>query len=131
MIYEEIFREFHRQKVRYVIVGGIAFNLLGGLRTTADLDLLVEMSDKNLLKVIKILMKQGYKVKQPVDPFRFTDRLTRESWIKEKHMKAFNFYQEDGLKEVDLIIDSPVNYEKAKKTETHSSGKTDSPSYLN
>ena len=115
MIYEEVFREFRKQEVRYVIVGGIAFNLLGGLRTTADLDLLVEMSDENLLKIIKILIKQGYKVKQPVDPLRFTDRKTRENWIKEKHMKAFNFYKKDGLEEVDLIIDSPVTYESAKK----------------
>lgn len=98
-----------------MIVGGIAFNLLGGLRTTADLDILVEMTDKNLLKIIRILIKQGYKVKQPVDPLRFTDRKTRENWIKEKHMKAFNFYKKDGLEEVDLIIDSPVTYKSAKE----------------
>ncbi len=115
MIYEEIFREFQRQKVRYLIVGGIAVNLLGGLRTTADLDILVEMTDRNLLKIIKILKKKGYRVKQPVDPMQFIDRQTREEWIKNKHMKAFNFYKDKELKEIDLIIDSPVTFEKARK----------------
>ncbi|OGW89493.1 MAG: hypothetical protein A3A73_04140 [Omnitrophica bacterium RIFCSPLOWO2_01_FULL_50_24] len=43
------------------------------------------------------------------------DQKTREDWIKNKHMKAFNFYKYDELKEVDLIIDSPVSYSQARK----------------
>ena len=31
-------------------------------------------------------------------------------------MKAFNFYKEDELKEVDIIIESPVSFEEAKKS---------------
>jgi hypothetical protein len=31
-------------------------------------------------------------------------------------MKAFNFYKGKGLEEIDLIIDSPVSYEKAKRS---------------
>ena len=31
-------------------------------------------------------------------------------------MKDFNFYKEEGLKEVDLIIDSPISYKVAIKT---------------
>lgn len=116
VIYEEILREFNRKRVKYVLVGGIAFNLLGGLRSTSDLDLLVEMSDKNLEKVVKILKKRGYYVKQPVDPMGIADKKIREDWINNKHMKAFNFYKKDSLKEVDLIIESPVSFKKAKKT---------------
>ena len=114
-IYEDILREFQKQKVKYVLVGGIAINLLGSLRSTADMDILVEMSDSNLTKVVTILKKQGYVVKQPVDPMGIADKTTRECWIKKKHMKAFNFYKEEGLKEVDIIIDAPVSFEDAKK----------------
>ncbi len=113
--YEEILKEFQMQKVKYVLVGGFAVNLLGSMRSTADLDILVEMSDDNLKKIIKILKKKGYQVKQPVDPIKMADRETREDWIKNKHMKAFNFYKEEALKEVDIIIDSPVSFEDAEK----------------
>jgi hypothetical protein len=115
ILYEGILREFQRQKVKYIIVGGIAVNLLGWLRNTADMDILLEMSDENLAKAVKILKNKGYRVKQPVDPMGIADKKTREDWIKNKHMKAFNFYKEDELKEVDIIIDTPVPYEKAKK----------------
>ena len=116
IFYEEILRAFQKQKVKYVLVGGIAVNLLGSMRSTADLDILVEMSDDNLKKIVKILKRRGYRVKQPVDPMRIADRETREDWIKNKHMKAFNFYKEDELKEVDIILESPVSFEEAKKS---------------
>ena len=116
IIYEEILREFQKQKVKYVLVGGMALNILGSMRSTADMDILVEMSDQNLKKVIKILVKNGYKVKQPVDPMGMADEVTRRDWIQNKHMKAFNFYKDQELKEVDIIIETPVSYEKARKT---------------
>lgn len=116
IIYEEILREFQKQRVKYVLVGGMALNMLGSMRSTADMDILVEMSDQNLKKVIRILTKNGYKVKQPIDPMCMADEITRRDWIENKHMKAFNFYKDQELKEVDIIIETPVSYEKARKT---------------
>ena len=116
IIYEEILREFQKQRIKYVLVGGMALNILGSMRSTADMDILVEMSDQNLKKVIKILIKNGYKVKQPVDLMGMADQVTRRDWIQNKHMKAFNFYKDQELKEVDIIIETPVSYEEARKT---------------
>lgn len=116
ILYEEILREFQKQKVKYVIVGGIAVNLLGSLRSTADIDILVEMSNKNLRKIVSILKKQGYRVKQPVDPMLIADEDIRHDWIHHKNMKAFNFYKEGELKEVDIIIESPISFEEARKS---------------
>ena len=116
IFYEEILKAFQKQKVKYVLVGGFAVNLLGSMRTTADLDILVEMSDSNLGQIVKILKKYGYHVKQPVDPMRLADREIRKDWIENKHLKAFNFYKEDKLKEVDIIIESSVSFEEAQKS---------------
>ena len=116
ILYGEILREFQKEKVRYVLVGGIAFNLLGGYRNTLDMDILVEMSDENLLKIVNILKKAGYHVKQPVDPAKLADKKIRKDWIKNKNMKAFNFYKgERTYEEVDIVIDSPVDFKEAIK----------------
>lgn len=114
--YEEILRDFQKNKVKYVLAGGIAFNLLGPMRATSDLDILVKMTDKNLEKIVKILKKHGYYVKQPIDPMDIANKKIREDWIKNKGMKAFNFYKGDGWREVDIIIDSPIPFEKAIRT---------------
>lgn len=119
MLYEEILREFQKQKVKYVLVGGMAFNLLGGQRNTLDMDVLVEMTDENLRKIVKVLKKAGYHVKQPVDPLMIADAKTRKDWIENKNMKAFNFYKgENSYEEVDIVIDSPVKFKSAIKNAT-------------
>lgn len=119
IIYGEILKEFQKKRVKYIIVGGIAFNLLGGERATSDLDILVKMSNLNLAKIVTILKKRGYRVKQPVDPMGIANKTIREDWIHNKNMKAFNFYKEDEFKEVDIIIETPVSFDTAKKTVQH------------
>jgi hypothetical protein len=115
VIYEEIFRAFQKQKVKYLIVGGLAVNLLGSFRNTFDLDILIELHDDNLSKIAKIFKKFGYRPKVPVSLFDIADHKKVNSWIKDKHMKALNFYNEKELKEIDIIVDSPVAYQTAKK----------------
>ncbi len=116
LFYESILWEFQKKKVKYVLVGGIAFNLLGGGRATLDMDILAEMSGENLLKIVKIMKSRGYFIKQPVNPEDIADDNIRRSWIKNKHMKAFNFYKgERRFEEVDIIIDTPVSFKEAIK----------------
>lgn len=115
IIYEDIFRAFQKGKVKYLIVGGIAANLLGALRSTADLDILMEISDKNVNKVIDILKRHKYRVRQPIDPAKLVDKKTREDWIKRKGLKAVTFCKEGTLREIDIIVKSPVSFEKACK----------------
>ncbi|MBF0488992.1 MAG: hypothetical protein HQL15_00055 [Candidatus Omnitrophica bacterium] len=119
ILYGEILKEFQKQEVKYIIVGGMAINLHGYLRSTADMEVLVEMSEVNLKKIVTILRKKGYRVKQPVDPMGIADMKTRRDWIRNKNMKAFNFYKEKEMKEVDIIIESPVTYEAAQKNVLH------------
>lgn len=120
IIYESVLKEFNKKNIKYIIVGGLAVNLLGYLRSTQDLDILVEMTDNNLKKIVKILIKLGFSVKQPVNPLKIADSKTRKDWIKNKNMKAFNFYKHDLFpQEVDIIIEAPIDYYEAKRTIEH------------
>lgn len=114
MFYEEIIRKFNNADVKYAIVGGVAVNLHGHIRMTADLDIVLELEDNNLAKAVTTLKESGFVCKIPVDPMELADSDTRNDWIKNKNMKALNFYR--GIEEVDLVVDSPVTYEEAEKT---------------
>lgn len=116
MFYEDILREFNRNNIQFVVVGGVAFNLLGGIRATQDLDLLILMDDDNITRIIKILQKNNYKPRQPVDLKDFTKRNIREKWIQDKNMKALSLFKDyQSYEQVDIIIDSPVDFENARK----------------
>ncbi|MCX5699790.1 MAG: hypothetical protein NTX01_08890 [Candidatus Omnitrophica bacterium] len=121
-IYEEILRAFQKYKVQYMVIGGIAVNLLGALRSTADLDVLLEMSEDNLKKALAVLKKCKYRVKQPIDLVKIADKKTREYLISQKNLKAVNFYKDGSFEEVDIIIEAPVTFKEAKKDITWARG---------
>jgi hypothetical protein len=115
--YLGIFKELNRKKIKYIVVGGMAVNFHGIPRTTYDIDLLLYLEDKNLNKFLRLLKSWGFKPKVPVDIMDFADKNKRAVWIKNKNMKAFNLYNPDwAVREIDIIIDSPVHYQKAKKS---------------
>lgn len=55
--YLGIFREFNKYKIQYLICGGLAVNLYGVPRMTYDIDLLLNMKDKNLERFCRLLKK--------------------------------------------------------------------------
>lgn len=114
--YLGIFKEFNAKKIKYIVVGGLAVNLLGIPRLTYDTDLLLDMEDKNLQKFLTLMKKWGFKPNVPVDIMDFANKDNREDWIKNKNMKAFRLFNPTWpMSEIDIIIDTPVDYKKAVK----------------
>lgn len=114
--YLAIFREFNAKKIKYIVVGGMAVNFYGVPRMTYDVDLLICMEDRNLKKFLFLMKEWGFKPRIPVDMMEFADKIKREYWIKNKNMKAFNLINPDwGISEIDIIINTPVDYGKALK----------------
>ena len=57
------------------------------------------------------LKEWGYRQKVPADPADLANEETRNSWIEQKGMKAFNFYSDTlPIGEIDLVIESPTPY---------------------
>jgi len=114
MIYEEIFREFEFRNVKYLIVGGIAVNLYGYIRLTMDLDIMVDLSDENLSKLIEIMDKFNYTPRAPIksDEILFDEK--RDKWIKEKRAVVFTFINlKKPYKCIDIFLKNPVDFEMA------------------
>jgi hypothetical protein len=56
----DVFASFQKQKVRYVIIGGIAAILHGVPRVTFDLDILIEASSENAQRLLDALKEAGF-----------------------------------------------------------------------
>ena len=114
MIYEEVFKEFEKRKVKYLIVGGIAVNFYGYVRLTVDLDLMIDLSDENLSKIVDILEKLGYVPKVPVEHHELISKEKRDEWIQKKGAIVFTFiHPENPFKLIDIFLVNPVNFEQA------------------
>ena len=118
--YLAIFKKLNEKRVKYIVVGGIAVNLYGIPRMTYDIDLILDIEDKNLERFLRLLKQWGFKPKVPVDIMDFAKKDKREDWIRNKNMKAFNLVNPEwAMSEIDIIINTPVYYKKASKNINH------------
>lgn len=116
MFYEDIFRELNKNKVKYVVVGGVAVVLHGVVRLTVDLDLFVGFSKNNLLKFAEVMTGLAYRPKIPVKASDFEDASKREMWKKEKEMLVFSFFHLERHQEhIDVFVYEPIKFDTVYK----------------
>jgi len=118
--YLEIFSQLNANKIKYIIVGGLAINIHGIPRATYDIDLLLDMNKENLEKFILLMKKLGFKPKVPVEIEDFLSEEKRKRWIEEKNMKAFSLYNPKfTITEIDVVINTSISYKDAIKNVVH------------
>ncbi len=97
--------------VRFIVVGGTAVILHGVPRTTADLDLVVDLEPANLRLLVAALTRLGYRPRAPVEAAELCDPERRRAWIDDKGMRAFTFHLPGHpLADIDILIDAPIEF---------------------
>jgi hypothetical protein len=114
MYYFEILEGLFKQKIRYLIIGGLGVNLYGVPRTTQDIDLIISMDRDNVLRLVAMLKGLGYRPRLPVAPESLADPVQVRDWIDHRNMKAFSFiHGESAYKVLDVVLVHPLDFEKA------------------
>jgi uncharacterized linocin/CFP29 family protein len=57
--YEKLLESLARADIKFIIVGGVAVALNGFVRTTEDVDILIERSPENIARVLQALSSFG------------------------------------------------------------------------
>lgn len=124
LFFEDVLVLLRDSGVSHIIVGGTAVILHGVPRTTADLDLVVDLEPANVRRLVSVMNRLGYRPRVPVEPGDLADPAKRAEWIADKGMRAFTF-QLPGqpLADIDILIDSPLGFaELAKRAERLDAG---------
>ncbi len=110
---ERVLGALNRAEVRYLVVGGVAVVLHGYLRTTRDLDLVVQLGTENLKKALEALKNLGFEPAVPVPIEAFANPVARDSWIRDKNLLVFSLWhpQRPGF-QVDLFAEEPFDFEE-------------------
>jgi predicted nucleotidyltransferase len=110
---EGVLQALNQAAVRYLVVGGVAVVLHGYLRTTADLDLVVQLERENLRRAMAALKQLGYRPRAPVPVEAFAEAEQRESWAQEKGLTVFSLWSpEHPALELDLFVTEPFDFEE-------------------
>jgi hypothetical protein len=117
--YDDVFKGLWKNKIRYLIIGGLAVNLHGIPRVTSDIDIIISTDKKNIRSLAVLLRKLGYVPRLPVKPLDLADPGKVREWIEERNMKAFNFYHStDNYKSVDILLVHNLDFGKAFKAKS-------------
>lgn len=112
----ELLRALSEAQVRYVLVGGIAVQLHGYLRSTFDVDLVLAMDDDNLVRFIVVAKQKGLapSIPVPIDSLRNAAQI--DQWRREKGMLAFALREPQvGGGVVDVLVQPVVPFEQLQK----------------
>jgi len=99
-----------------MVAGGIAVNLYGIERATADIDIAVDLDRRNLSKFISVAKKLGLKSKVPVTLDDFTNPEKRKGWITDKGMMVFSLYDtKNPFFLIDIFVEIPFDFKEVYK----------------
>jgi len=99
-----------------MVAGGVAVNLYGIERATADIDIVLRLDKKNLLRFVEVAKKLGLKPKIPVKLEDFTEEEKRKGWINDKGMKVFSLYDSrNPFFTLDAFVEIPFDFDEVYK----------------
>lgn len=118
--------ELTAENVRYVLCGGLAVNIYGIPRVTADIDLVLDLEKDNINSFLKVLHKHNYIKSLPIELDMLIDKAIRKKFLVEKNLIAYSFHSTlRSVTILDVIVNCPYSFEeiwKEKETRTTSKG---------
>jgi len=112
MEYLNLFRHLFEAKVRYLICGGLAVNVYGIPRMTADVDLLLDFEEDNIKRFEAVATELAYKSLIPLGLEDLLDESYRRSMIEKRNLIAYSYYNtRSNYMNLDVLIDLPISFE--------------------
>ncbi len=108
MEYIQLFENLEQQKIRYLICGGLAVNIYGIPRMTADIDILLDFTEENLERFETSIKLLKYESMIPLSIRTFVSKKEREKAISEKNLIAYSYFNSlANYMNLDILIDAP------------------------
>ncbi len=109
---ETVFDALNQANVKYLVAGGIAVNIHGYQRLTADLDLVIQLGNSNIQSALNSLQQLSYSPIIPVDINDFADAEKRKDWLENKNMQVFSLQSSQYPETtIDIFVTEPFNFE--------------------
>lgn len=113
MEYVQLFKILSSQQIRYMVCGGLAVNIYGIPRMTADIDLILDFEKENVSKFSICVKTLSYVSGVPVELNLLSDSALRQAMLQEKNMVAYSFYNtKSNHMTLDVLLNVPLSFEE-------------------
>jgi predicted nucleotidyltransferase len=108
---EDLLAALERNKVRYLLVGGLAVMFYGVRRTTADIDLIIDFTEENVANCVKALSESGYNPQPPIPLKDFISVANRSRFKEDMNMLVYGYAPTGKAMNLDVLLDIPLDFE--------------------
>ncbi len=109
----KIFQQLNEGNVRYLLCGGLAVNIFGIPRMTADIDVLVDFDENNLREFNKQISQLNFESRIPLPIIQLAKKEKRDELIKTKNLIAYSYFSTQmNFATVDVLVDTPFNFDE-------------------
>jgi len=118
--YKHVLQALNDAKVDYVIVGGVAMNLLGCPRFTNDIDILLALDADNIKRMQTAMESLGYEQRIPLALDELGDEKKAVQFVQERNLLAYTFYNpKEPLYSVDVIVGASLQFNQYTRNKMH------------
>jgi hypothetical protein len=112
-LFKRLFLAMNEASIEYLVGGGVAVNLYGIERATADIDIILNLDAENTVKFVKVAKELGFQPKIPVNLYDFLDPAIRRAWASNKNMIVFSLIDaKNPFFVIDVFIEIPFDFER-------------------
>jgi len=113
MEYPKSFQVLNQQKVNYLICGVVPVNIYDIPRMTADIDIVLNFKEKNIVNFEKALEISMFQKSIRVALKTFVSKEERQKAISEKNLIAYSdFNSKAEYVNLDVLLDVPIDFEE-------------------
>jgi hypothetical protein len=113
MDYGLLFRKLQNHNVQYLVCGGLAVNLHGVPRMTADIDIILNLTSENIQRFEECTNELNYKLSVPVKLSNISSDNFRKELRETKNLIALSFFNYDkDFLALDVLLDFPIAFQE-------------------
>lgn len=113
MEYIQLFQKLEQQNIRYLVCGGLAVNIYGIPRMTADIDILLDFTEENVSKFESAIKLLQYQSMIPLSLRTFVTKEERTKAIAEKNLIAYSYFNSmANYMNLDVLMDVPFHFDE-------------------
>jgi hypothetical protein len=110
--FEAIVHALNSAGVQFIVVGGVAVNAHGYLRFTKDVDLVIRLSEHDIISAFRALQEIDYRPSNPITAEDFANPALREAWRREKGMLVLKMWSDRHRETpLDIFVYEPFDFE--------------------